>query len=129
MARPNKGHTLLLKCIWLLHTVYSFIIQPGFNIYKLNASVSSRLFSSETSIIANTVVEGPDISTKPDYEAIHGPLGKTLDDVFLRYFRTKMAEKVGIDSKLPHVSLDVVGTKSNPLVNGFSSLCSMALKL
>jgi len=46
-------------------------------------------------------IDGPPPETKPDYETIHGPLGKTLDRVFLAIFRTRMAEKVGIDSKLP----------------------------
>jgi hypothetical protein len=31
---------------------------------------------------------------KPDYDNIHGPLGKWIDDIFLSQFRTKMAEKV-----------------------------------
>ena len=47
------------------------------------------------------VTQGPDLATKPDYENIHGPLGKTLDKVFLWVFRTKLAEHVGVDSKLP----------------------------
>ena len=47
------------------------------------------------------VTEGPDPSTKPDYDNIHGPLGKTLDKLFLYVFRTKLAEHVGVDSKLP----------------------------
>lgn len=45
--------------------------------------------------------EGPDKTTKPDYENIHGPLGKTLDSLFLYVFRSKLAEHVGVDSKLP----------------------------
>ena len=47
------------------------------------------------------VTEGPDLASKPDYENIHGPLGKTLDDIFLYVFRSKLAEHVGVDSKLP----------------------------
>ena len=46
-------------------------------------------------------VPGPSIETKPDYDNIHGPLGKTLDKVFLKLFRSKLAENIGIDSKLP----------------------------
>jgi len=34
--------------------------------------------------------------SKPDYENIHGPLGKTIDDIFLSVFRSKMAEKVKV---------------------------------
>jgi hypothetical protein len=45
--------------------------------------------------------EGPDKTTKPDYENIHGPLGKTLDSVFLYVFRSRLAEHVGVDSKIP----------------------------
>ena len=47
------------------------------------------------------VTEGPDLDKKPDYEKIHGPLGKTLDNIFMSVFRTKLAEHVGVDSKLP----------------------------
>lgn len=43
-------------------------------------------------------VSGPDPETVPDYESIHGPMGKTIDDVFLSMFRTKLAEQVGVDS-------------------------------
>jgi hypothetical protein len=46
-------------------------------------------------------IEGPSLDTKPDYNTIHGPLGKFVDYLFVRYFRKKMAEKMGIDSKLP----------------------------
>ena len=49
------------------------------------------------------VVLGPDIATKPDYENIHGPLGKTMDSIFLQVFRSKLAEYVGVDSRLPKV--------------------------
>lgn len=50
----------------------------------------------------NSFVEGPPIETKPDYENIHGPLGKTLDTAFLKLFRSKMAEAFEMDSQLPH---------------------------
>jgi hypothetical protein len=49
-------------------------------------------------------VAGPPLDDKPDYQNIHGPLGKTLDKVFLTVFRSKMAEKIGVDSALPKVS-------------------------
>ena len=43
------------------------------------------------------------MESKPEYHNINGPLGPTLDKVFLAVFRTKMAEQVGKenDSKLP----------------------------
>lgn len=49
------------------------------------------------------VIDGPPLETKPDYDKIHGPLGPFVDNqVFLRVFRFRMAEKVGVDSDLPH---------------------------
>ena len=49
----------------------------------------------------NLFIEGPSHETKPNYDEIHGPLGPQLDRIFLMVFRSKFAEKVGIDSKLP----------------------------
>jgi hypothetical protein len=62
--------------------------------------------TSKSMVVPPGIAKGPDLETKPDYENIHGPLGKTLDSVFLSIFRTEMAEKVGVDSSLPKVSLD-----------------------
>lgn len=62
---------------------------------------STRQSSKKFNAAKFAVTEGPDPSTKPDYENIHGPLGKTLDKLFLYVFRTKLAEHVGVDSKLP----------------------------
>ena len=47
-------------------------------------------------------VSGPSLDDVPDYENIHGPLGKAVDRLFLRIFRSRMAEKVGCDSNLPY---------------------------
>mmetsp|Transcript_29148 Transcript_29148/g.84735 ORF Transcript_29148/g.84735 Transcript_29148/m.84735 type:complete len:348 (+) Transcript_29148:56-1099(+) len=47
-------------------------------------------------------VSGPSLDDKPDYENIQGPLGKAIDRLFLRIFRSRMAEKVGVDSELPY---------------------------
>jgi len=52
------------------------------------------------------ITEGPDGATKPDYQNIHGPLGKTLDDLFLYVFRSQLAKHVGVDSKLPKTDYD-----------------------
>lgn len=78
---------------------------------KTTSKSQSTPKSSSSPIVTNStgqknaakfaVTEGPDPSTKPDYENIHGPLGKTLDKLFLYVFRTKLAEHVGVDSKLP----------------------------
>ena len=43
-------------------------------------------------------VTGPDPKTRPDYDNIHGPMGKAVDDIFLSMFREKLADQVGVDS-------------------------------
>ena len=48
-------------------------------------------------------VSGPDADTKPDYENMHGPMGKAIDNVLLSMFRTRLAEQVGVDSDKPKV--------------------------
>jgi Beta-carotene isomerase D27-like, C-terminal len=40
------------------------------------------------------LVAGPDPATKPDYDAIHGPLGAAVDQVFLRIFHASLYEQV-----------------------------------
>lgn len=47
------------------------------------------------------VTRGPDPETKPDYENIHGPLGKELDTLFLKLFRSRLSANIGVDSSLP----------------------------
>lgn len=39
-------------------------------------------------------VEGPPLSTKPDYSSIHGPLGSLIDNMLLSSFRTKLSERL-----------------------------------
>jgi hypothetical protein len=51
-------------------------------------------------------IQGPPRDTKPDYENIHGPMGKMVDQILLRIFRSRMAEHIGVDSKLPQVCTD-----------------------
>jgi hypothetical protein len=46
-------------------------------------------------------VQGPLAETKPDYENIHGPLGPHMDALFMKLFRSRMAEHVGVDSDKP----------------------------
>jgi hypothetical protein len=72
----------------------------------INSSTTTTPITKKTSKaafnkFAATTTKGPDLATKPDYENIHGPLGKTIDNMFLYVFRTKLAEYVGVDSKLP----------------------------
>ena len=77
-----------------------------------SSATSSRIkqqqeFHASTSILAytkgTTTIEGPPLSTKPDYSSIHGPLGGYIDDIFMGLFRNKLAEKINRvpDSKLP----------------------------
>jgi hypothetical protein len=49
-------------------------------------------------------VLGPPRETKPDYENIHGPLGKSVDNLFMKIFREQLAYHLGFDSDLPKVS-------------------------
>jgi len=46
-------------------------------------------------------IDGPPPESKPDYDNIHGPLGPALDKIFLIIFRSRMAEKIGMDSNRP----------------------------
>lgn len=46
-------------------------------------------------------IQGPPIETKPNYNEIHGPLGKFLDSLFLQIFRSKMESITNISSPLP----------------------------
>jgi hypothetical protein len=56
----------------------------------------SRHSAARTTMMTNTgwTQAGPDPATKPDYDNIHGPLGKWLDTLFLTIFRNKLAEQV-----------------------------------
>jgi hypothetical protein len=61
------------------------------------------LQSNPSSVISRRAVfvEGPPSESKPDYENIHGPFGKAADVLFLKLFRSRMAQVFGIDSELP----------------------------
>jgi hypothetical protein len=65
-----------------------------------------RSSASTTTTTATTApfIQGPPRDTKPDYGNIHGPMGKMVDQILLRIFRSRMAEHIGVDSKLPQVS-------------------------
>lgn len=95
MTSSMKVYWLLL--FWSGHVCHSFVSHE----LKVTNSqeIESCLFSAGNNPLRT--VAGPDLETKPDYENIHGPFGKTLDTLFLKIFRSKMAEKVGVDSSLP----------------------------
>ena len=62
---------------------------------------SSSLLSVKQGDTKQLFIEGPPAETKPNYEQINGPLGSFWDKIFLIVFRSKFADQVGIDSKLP----------------------------
>ena len=73
-------------------------------LYKKNETLSSLEFPSKFPITATTVVSGPPLDSKPNYEEIVGPLGKIMDLLFMVVFRMKLADqmdKYGGDSKRP----------------------------
>lgn len=76
-----------------------------FNVHtKCNVS-SGQHFSNgkeENNVPLNRLrIQGPPIETKPNYNEIHGPLGKLLDSLFLQIFRSKMESITNISSPLP----------------------------
>ena len=80
--------------IWLVFTFVVIIIANS-----CGAFVHHRGRCNTKSLLFSTIL-GP-TDPKPDYENIHGPLGKQVDDIFLKLFRKKLAENIGIDSNLP----------------------------
>ena len=94
-----------MKSFSLFPALYlAFLITPSLGFMPLPTTTALRRNLGRCNGFTNpNIVEGPPIETKPDYEKIHGPLGPTLDKVFLTVFRTKMAEQIGpqYDSKLP----------------------------
>ena len=90
--------TLLSTLILTDSTVHvDAFVQPSLPVHRRSVP---GLFST---VKRQRVVAGPPKDTRPDYENIHGPLGKFADRVFMTVFRTKLAEHVGIDSSLPKV--------------------------
>ena len=75
------------------------------SLQPVSRSTCNQVLNEKVSKFPQTI-PGPPIETKPDYENIHGPLGKTVDDIFLSVFRSKLAERVGVDSKLPKDSYE-----------------------
>ena len=55
--------------------------------------------SDTDNYVESRIVQGPDPETKPDYSNIHGPMGKSIDDIFLKMFRSSLAYHVGVDSE------------------------------
>lgn len=94
-----------LRATWFLTFLLTFRCVILSSAFTMDLGHPKRARVDLPSVKTSSVVEGPSIETKPDYEHIHGPLGKTLDKVFMKLFRSKLAEKVGFDSNLPQVGL------------------------
>jgi hypothetical protein len=62
----------------------------------LEERTNVRIDSSTT---ASNFVGGPPLSTKPDYGNIIGPLGPTVDNLFLAVFRHQLARHSGFSSE------------------------------
>lgn len=84
---------LLFKILFLLPCGSAFIVP---------AQSTTTTTIRRTSSSVQAFVEGPSRDTRPDYENIHGPMGKTVDNLILKVFRGKMAEHFGFDSDLPY---------------------------
>lgn len=91
--------------------------RPAFR-YHVPISTSSKTFIS-TSFNENTI-EGPPVSSKPDYSNYHGPLGKLIDKMFMFIFRVQFARKLGVDSKLPRTDFGGIVELTNALNSRFS---------
>ena len=98
-------HITLLLLASLLYISNAFSSAKGIHRrqqqheYHASTSILSAYYTKG----ATTTIEGPPLSTKPDYSSIHGPLGGYIDDIFMGLFRNKLAEKINRvpDSKLP----------------------------
>lgn len=105
MARTLQYNmTRWTRLLLLLSTVVSETV--GFVDYYFNSRTRQRqsnVVIFQTDKPKPYFVPGPPAETRPDYENIHGPMGKAVDDVFLAMFRTKLAEQVGVDSDKPLV--------------------------
>ena len=98
--------------LWILPAASGFLV--GNNVQVANppptSSLTKRIRTNKSLVVVYQsdkpypyFVSGPDADTKPDYENIHGPMGKMVDDVLLSMFRTRLAEQVGVDSDKPKV--------------------------
>ena len=112
MLSKNGGCCLLAFLVGLV------LLYPSVAFVPSQRGRANHAFRSTTSGEPKSkTVMGPPADTKPDYESIHGPLGKLADKVFMSVFRIQMADRVGIDSQLPKVG--------EARVYGIISCCSL----
>ncbi|KAL7475492.1 hypothetical protein ACHAW6_001404 [Cyclotella cf. meneghiniana] len=65
--------------------------------HTVTASKTSRLHVRRTTPYNNVkqmTIEGPPLSSKPDYSSIHGPFGPFIDRLLLILFRTKLSSRL-----------------------------------
>mmetsp|Transcript_14712 Transcript_14712/g.27682 ORF Transcript_14712/g.27682 Transcript_14712/m.27682 type:complete len:287 (+) Transcript_14712:54-914(+) len=91
----------------LLNSIRTLLCLYATLIFRCNAFFCSRPYLStfaSNNLPRLSLVQGPSLETKPDYDEIHGPLGPEMDKLFLCTFRSKMAENIGnqYDSTLPY---------------------------
>ena len=79
--------------------------QDGSDDNYMKEKLVGKDYSKQMSNRKQWTVEGPPLETKPDYNNIHGPMGKWPDNLFQTIFRKKLAEKAGFDSSLPEVCI------------------------
>jgi hypothetical protein len=80
----------------------TYIFLVALSIHKSFAFLSTnKNFPPIRSPDLFSLVRGPSVETKPDYECIHGPLGPLMDTLFMRLFRAQLAKHVGVDSDKP----------------------------
>lgn len=82
-------------------SVFQPSIVYGLTVQRISASDIRRVGELQGVSKHQSVELGPDPSTKPNYDKIHGPLGQAADDLFMKYFRSKLAKNAGVDSSLP----------------------------
>jgi hypothetical protein len=99
-----------LRSIQILYYLYALYIFrcSAFSLSRMHLSTflsnNKHWLNGYSSSGKRFLVQGPSLDSKPDYDEIHGPLGAEMDKLFLRIFRSKMAENIGkqYDSDLPY---------------------------
>jgi len=91
---------MLLLTLSILLAASVIIAVDAFSISSYHAVRNQRrrrCYAAATTGFCTTrrsTVEGPPLSTKPDYSSIHGPLGQIVDNILMSAFRTKLSERL-----------------------------------
>jgi hypothetical protein len=103
LGLPMSTTTTTTLALRIPHHTRIFLSTTSLYSSISNSTLGSRSITDTTHCNTGWVA-GPDIATKPDYDKIHGPLGRWIDHLFLTIFRARLAEHVGFDSNRPQVS-------------------------